>query len=129
MTRKSKKSLHQLVVQYKLVNGSHFFVGDERCPETTGLCVGSRNLRDAFDQVGPALSYLLKKNYDVETPCVPSRTFHEFRQWLLAGIDGVLLGDDSAARFDSVTAFDPGKAKQWTIPTGPADLMRSASLN
>jgi hypothetical protein len=43
MTRKAKKSHHELLVQYKLVNGSHFFVGDDGCDETAGLCVGSRD--------------------------------------------------------------------------------------
>jgi hypothetical protein len=48
-------------------------------------------LKKAFEQVGPALTYLLKKNHDIDAVCVPSRTFYEFRQWLLARIGSDLL--------------------------------------
>lgn len=122
MTRKSRKSQHALLVQYKLVNGSHFFVGQDGCEETAGLCVGSRDLRKAFDQVGPALTYLLKKNHEIDVVCVPSRTFHEFREWLLARISGDLLSGIGASAFDSnpvLASDDLGKARQWTIPTVP----------
>ena len=131
MTRKAKKLHHELLVQYKLVNGSHFFVGHDGCEETEGLCVGSRDLKKAFDQVGPALTYLLKKNHEIDTQCVPSHTFHEFRQKLLASFGGDLLSGGGVPAFDSrpVTAFDPRKAKQWTIPTAPADLKRNATAS
>lgn len=120
MTRKFKKSQHELLVQYKLVNGSHFFVGHDGCEETAGLCVGSRDLKKAFDQVGPALTYLLKKNHETDVVCVPSSTFYEFREWLLARIGGGLLSAIGTHAFDSnpvLASDDLEKARQWTIPT------------
>lgn len=112
-------------MQYKLVNGFHFFVGYDGCEETEGLCVGSWDLKKAFEQVGPALTYLMKKNHGIDAVCVPSRTFYEFRQWLLARVGSDLLSGGSASGHDSkrVAASDPGKETTWTIPT---DLRQSA---
>jgi hypothetical protein len=73
-----------LNVVYKLVNGSHFFVGDDHCPYTTGLCVGNRDLKKAFDQVSPALQFLLKANHGVDAVCPSSMSFEEFVMGLLS---------------------------------------------
>ncbi len=112
------KASGKLLVQYQLVNGSHFFVGVDGCAETTGLCVGSRDLKKAFDQVGPALTYLLRRNHDITAVCTPKWTFAEFREWLLGQIKKDLVADSSDRGVDSsCVAPATGKSKQWTIPT------------
>jgi len=120
MAKQRAKLHHQLMVQYKLVNGSHFFVGSEGCAETAGLCVGSRNLKRAFDQVGPALTYLLKRNHNIDAVCTPSRSFYDFRLWLLAQIGENLVGGHVDRGIDSrpvPASAGRGKETQWTIPT------------
>ena len=84
----------ELAVVYKFVNGSHFFVGDEGCKFTQGLCVGSRDLKDAFDQVTPALQFLLKANFGIDAACFG----------MLKGLDGKTMLEELEARgYDMTT--------------------------
>ena len=124
MAKQGAKLHHQLMVQYQFVNGSHFFVGTDGCAETIGLCVGSRDLKEAFDRVAPALMYLLKRNYGLNVTCTPKWPFHEFVGWLLGQIKQELVTHYPDRGVDSVSCVAParGKAKQWTIP----NLERSA---
>ncbi|MEO1206100.1 MAG: hypothetical protein AAFV45_07185 [Pseudomonadota bacterium] len=104
-----------LMVQYKLVDGTHFFIGAEECEETQGLCVGSRNLKEAFEQVTPALEFLLEANHGIDIRCRPEITYAQFLRQLIACFEEDLahkVTDDFSSSFvdlpDSV-----GCTKLW----------------
>lgn len=115
----SKTDYVPLEVQYKFVNGSHFFVGSEGCKETEGLCVGSRNLKEAFHQVAPALKFLLARNHDIDTDCIPDTSYEQFLRWLVDRLDQELVS--CLPHRDRWEANNPpvhggGRVKEWTIP-------------
>ncbi len=104
-----------IVVEYHLINGSHFFVAPDGCELAAGLCVGSRNLKEAFDQVGPALQYLLKANHRIEVKCKPELPYGEFLRRVLESIEDDLTRGGVDVSSDHARLHDFGeRACLWT---------------
>lgn len=69
-------------VLYKLIDGAHFFVSDER--EASGLCVASTDLKTAFDEVANQLNVLFEYNHGQKSAFRPAVPFEIFKQALEA---------------------------------------------
>lgn len=86
-----------IVVRHLVIDGSHFFVGHEG-EKTEGLCVGSRNMKEAYEQVGPVLSFLLKANFGLRIVCEPKLPYSEYERLFLASINRGLAQGRSGVR-------------------------------
>lgn len=67
-------------VRHIVVDGSHFFVAPDGCDKTKGLCVGSRSMEDAYQQVGPVLSFLMKENHGIAVCFQPKLSYAEYER-------------------------------------------------
>lgn len=107
----------KLTVAYLCVNGSHFFIGTKASPLTEGLCVGSRNLKQAFEQVTPALTFLLKANHGIQTDLTSAMSFPQFKQWALAKVEENASVDELEPISNHIEHNENiGAALLWTLP-------------
>jgi hypothetical protein len=63
-----------ICVEYRYVEGCHVFTSDD----VYGLYVASRNAREAFSNVAPAIELLVKLNEDIDCVVEPAASFREF---------------------------------------------------
>lgn len=73
----TKECIHVL---YSFIDGAHFFTS--RDPLAKGLCVASKDLQAAFNEVSYQLKILLKNNYDITISTTTSLTpYAELEKW------------------------------------------------
>jgi hypothetical protein len=69
-----------ILVLYSFIDGAHFFTS--RDPLAKGLCVASKDLQAAFNEVSYQLKVLLKNNHNIPNPSPKSlTTFEELEKW------------------------------------------------
>lgn len=76
-------------VAYSFVDGAHFFTSDD--PKWAGLCAGSTNLKDAWEDVAIQLNHLATINHGMENPDFePASSFQEFLKQLTESMQAEL---------------------------------------
>jgi hypothetical protein len=77
MNEAIKVSQKKISILYKYIDGAHFFVSETS--EAAGLCVASKDLLQAFTEVGLQLAAIYQHNHGVKTQFKPAIQFEEFK--------------------------------------------------
>lgn len=98
-----------LVVLYSFIDGAHFFTSKD--PLAKGLCVASKDLQAAFNEVTYQLKILLKDNHGVQNPMPSSLTaFSELEKWAKREIEAT-----KAATKDNIFVPLPTAKMGWNM--------------
>lgn len=75
-----KKKEMQISVTYSFIDDAHFFTSKD--VKARGLCVASKDLATAFNEVSFQLKTLLHENEGIEANCQSMLDFEELKEWV-----------------------------------------------